>query len=687
MSVAKQFNRAGVPAELLETPQWVCWRWEERAGKRTKVPMNAETGFNGSSTDPRTWSSSEAAERSPYGDGIGFVVTPRDAYAGIDIDHCVASSGEIDRWAKSVVTRFDSYTETTPSGDGLRVWVKAKLPTPSGKSKNLERGMKIEFYDHARFFTVTGRHLEGTPTAIFDRQDVMNAAFAKLFPPPPPPAPRIANDLSLSDLDLVARAQAAANGDDFSRLWSGDASAYGSRSEADMALLCHLAFWSARDPAQMDRLFRQSRLMREKWDRGNGDYARRSVAKAIELTTEVYTPGVPVRRQERQQVIAVTPESTGLFRVRDIAEEIRDYYHHGLQRGDHPGWQSLSNLYRIGRREWTIVTGSPTSGKSAFLDALMLNLVNNGWKFVVCSPENQPLRRHFAHLSAILTNQPFYGPERMDESALEWAINFLDEHILFNMPANPSLDAVLDNADEAIRDFGATGVVIDPWNRIERAKPKNVSDTDFVGDCLARITNWIRARDAHLWLVAHPTKMTKERRFNPDGSPMMKDGRVLMDYPPATLYDISGSANFFNMADNGISVYRDKHGERNLAQIHVLKVKFYENGKPGVAELRWDTASRRFEDTGFWWEDGTDRPATPPPDSSAPPVATAPAPNYTDPDALADARSGQMGLDDANAALADAEDGPTWGGLNESVNAMLGIPEREDDGEPAGGWF
>ncbi len=64
-----------------------------------------------------------------------------------------------------------------------------------------------------------------------------------------------------------------------------------------------------------------------------------------------------------------------------------------------------------------------------------------------------------------------------------------------------------------------------------------------------------------------------------------------------------------------------------------------------------------------------------------------PAPNYTDPDALADARSGQMGLDDANAALADAEDGPTWGGLNESVNAMLGIPEREDDGEPAGGWF
>ncbi len=647
--MSKQFNRDGVPVELLEIPQWVCWRWAEVDGRRTKIPMVAATGSNGSSTNPATWTSSSLAESSPHGDGIGFVVTPRDAYCGIDIDHCIAD-GAIHPYAKKIVDRFDSYTEITVSGTGLRVWVKAKLPRRHNRI-NLPNGIGLEFYDQARFFTVTGDHLPGTPMAILDRQDAIDAAYARYFPPDPPRPPRQAAVLSLSDLDMLTKARAAKNGDAFDRLWQGDTSGHGGDdSAADLALCCHLAFWTGRDPVQMDRLFRQSGLYREKkWDRHGDSYANRTITKAIEMTPEVYTPGVPLHREGRSQVVSVPASAKGLFRVRDFADEIRDYYHHGAQQGQHPGWDSLAHLYRVGMREWTVVTGAPTSGKSAFLDAMILKLIDVGWKFVICSPENQPLRRHFAHLSAILVNQPFYGPERMDEDTMEWAINFLDEHVIFNKPPDITLDAVLEESDRAIREFGANGIVIDPWNRIERARPKGMSETDFTGECLTRITNFIRDREAHLWLVAHPTKLTKERRFACDGKPMMKEGRVVMDYPPATLYDISGSSNFFNMADNGFSVYRDKHGEQNKVQVHVLKVKFYENGKAGVAELRYQTKSRRFEDTGIWWEDGCE----PQVDSLDTSLGR---PDYTDPEALSDSRQpSQMGLENPNTARAATE--------------------------------
>src|SRR5215218_8405761 len=137
--------------------QWVCWRPEERDGKLTKIPYSPVTGEKASSTNPETWASySEAVEaykQRGYG-GIGFVFTPEDDLCGVDLDGCLnPETGEIEGWAQEIIDELDSYAEISPSGTGVHILVRARLP----ESRN--RKGRFEVYDRGRYFTVTGRHL------------------------------------------------------------------------------------------------------------------------------------------------------------------------------------------------------------------------------------------------------------------------------------------------------------------------------------------------------------------------------------------------------------------------------------------------------------------------------------------------------------------------------------------------
>ena len=151
-------------------------------------------------------------------------------------------------------------------------------------------------YDGGRYFTVTGRHLDGTPTTIEERTTQLAELHARIFPPSVngnghhAPAPMLPLD---DHADLIDRASAAANGAKFRSLWNGDASGYDSHSEADIALCNMLAFWTDRDPGRIDRLFRQSGLFREKWDerRGERRYGEITIGNAIASCRETYTPG------------------------------------------------------------------------------------------------------------------------------------------------------------------------------------------------------------------------------------------------------------------------------------------------------------------------------------------------------------------------------------------------------------
>jgi len=143
-----------IPQEIKDHPQWVVWKLEERDGKPTKPPYDAKTANKRAShSDPLTWGTFENAVKALERgfDGIGFVFSEDDPFCGIDLDDCrVTISGEIKSWALKLIKEFDSYTEVSPSGTGLKIFIKGKLPGGGIKTKH------VEVYDKLRFFTVTG---------------------------------------------------------------------------------------------------------------------------------------------------------------------------------------------------------------------------------------------------------------------------------------------------------------------------------------------------------------------------------------------------------------------------------------------------------------------------------------------------------------------------------------------------
>src|SRR5215212_559985 len=270
--------------------QWLCWRSEDRDGKPTKIPYSPLTGQRASSTSRGTWAGYEeavrACEEHGYG-GIGFVFTSEDDLCGVDLDGCLnADTGEIEPWARIIIEELDSYTEISPSGTGVHVLVRATL------LEGRNRKGRFETYDRDRYFTVTGKHLAGTPQTIERRQEELGGVVRRMFGEQSanghtnPVAAPDRLDNGLSDDEVVRKALSAANGERFSRLWSGDTSGYDSHSEADLALCGMLAFWTGGDAARIDTLFRQSGLYRKKWERK--DYRDGTITEALSGKTEFY---------------------------------------------------------------------------------------------------------------------------------------------------------------------------------------------------------------------------------------------------------------------------------------------------------------------------------------------------------------------------------------------------------------
>ncbi len=172
-----------LPDELKTSSQWVTWAKKAKPSGNgfTKIPMDAKTGTAASVTDPHTWCAYPVAIETyecRRGDGVGFVLTEHDPFCGVDLDHCRdPQTGHLTPWAGDIVERLNSYTEITPSGEGIRVWVKARLSGTGGNSGN-----GVEIYDQRRFFTMTGEHIGGTPTTIEERQDEIDALYLEHFP-------------------------------------------------------------------------------------------------------------------------------------------------------------------------------------------------------------------------------------------------------------------------------------------------------------------------------------------------------------------------------------------------------------------------------------------------------------------------------------------------------------------------
>lgn len=308
-----------IPIEMRTLKQWVTWVNDFRGdGKIGKRPLNLTTGKSANVNDPSTWTTFDEALESmkKFGlDGIGFVFTDNDPYVGIDFDDCRnKETGDITPDVVDIVNRMNSYTEISPSGTGLHIISKGRLPD-SGKRKD-----QIEMYDRGRFFTVTGNQLPGTSNEVSGSPGV-----EELYN-------QLCNKQSTDELSPLAVAKVFDAGQEveqdekFNKLWKGDWSDYPSQSEADLALCAMLNAKNGNDLVETDRLFRKSGLYRDKWERD--DYRESCLSKA--------------KAQKR----TVRSSMSGGYNLTDLGNSIRFIKEFGEQ-----------VRYCVTWKEWLVWTG------------------------------------------------------------------------------------------------------------------------------------------------------------------------------------------------------------------------------------------------------------------------------------------------------------------------------------------
>ncbi len=276
----------------------------------------------------------------------------------------------------------------------------------------------------------------------------------------------------------------------------------------------------------------------------------------------------------------------GVLNVNDFDLDIDTLYDNGLQRGETVGHEKFDQLFSFASSQLTVVTGIPTHGKSNFLEHICIKLSSkHKWKFGVFSPEHFPMQLHFSVLAEKLMGKSFRKAtkyERMSKEDLDIAKRFISEHYHWIRPDGDvyTIDAILESAKGLIRRHGINALIIDPYNKID-ANIGSQSETNFINKFLTKLTIFKQKYDIHIFLVAHPRKMQK------------KDNGY---YEVPSLYDVAGSANFYNQVDNGISVYRDF--KNSLTSVYVQKVKFRHIGELGYAQFKYNIQNGRYSEVG-----------------------------------------------------------------------------------------
>lgn len=267
----------------------------------------------------------------------------------------------------------------------------------------------------------------------------------------------------------------------------------------------------------------------------------------------------------------------GVFTVSDFEESLDALFENGLQKGVTIGFDNFDRLCSFETKRICIVTGIPGSGKSEFIDEIAERLnMRYGWRFAYFSPENAPLAYHAAKLIEKFTGKKFdrqhlsYGEYKQVKQKLETDFFFISPKDDYR------LETILEKAKFLVRRKGIKALVIDPYNRLDD-ESNGMNETRYISHQLDEMTNFAQRNDVLLILMAHPTKQPKN-----------KDG--VIEAP--TLYDISGSAHFYNKADFGIVVHRNR--VENTVEVYVQKVKFRHLGEVGIALFKYNLNNGRY---------------------------------------------------------------------------------------------
>lgn len=265
----------------------------------------------------------------------------------------------------------------------------------------------------------------------------------------------------------------------------------------------------------------------------------------------------------------------GIFSVDDFWAGVEDIIKNGLPKG----WQprgSIKNLISFHPGYTTVITGIPGHGKSYFLDDLLLWItIDYNLRGSFFSPETMPTELHIIRLIKKIVGKSAYSLTATERLKVR---DFIVNKFYWIYPEEDySLDNILHKVRQGILRYGLNWYVIDPWNKLEHRLEQGLSETNYISRCLDSIDRFNKRNKVHCFLVAHPTKMGKDEAGK---------------YKVPTLYDISGSANFFNKTDNGLCVYR--HYDSNTSDVYIQKVKFEHWGKLGEVNYGWSETTGRF---------------------------------------------------------------------------------------------
>ena len=272
----------------------------------------------------------------------------------------------------------------------------------------------------------------------------------------------------------------------------------------------------------------------------------------------------------------------GIITVDDLADDIWRLKREGLKPGCGISINSFNELLTFEPGYLTVVTGIPNHGKSEFLDQIMVDLsVMHNWRFGIFSPENYPIQLHFSKIAAKLLGESFNSVE---DFQVVQAMDYYRDNFVHIVPKEDnSVESIVEHATQLVKRYGINGLVIDAWNKLEHDYSSN--ETVYISKQLDIIINFAQKYGVHIFVVAHPTKMQRDKQTGA--------------YMVPTIYDMAGSAHFYNKSHNGISVYRHFHEDgTSTPEVFVQKVKFKHWGRQGSLMLQYDISSGRFYKPG-----------------------------------------------------------------------------------------
>lgn len=276
----------------------------------------------------------------------------------------------------------------------------------------------------------------------------------------------------------------------------------------------------------------------------------------------------------------------GIITMDEMYEDVCSYYEYGYPGGVGLNITGMEDHIQLMPGQLTTITGIPGSGKSEWADYMMANVAKlHKWSWAICSFENQPSAFHVTKLAEKVTGRAFgkrlATNDRMDMEDFNYGISVIDQyfHFININEVDVTLDGILEKAKELVQRKGIKGLLIDPWNYIEHHIPKGYTETQYISESLTKIKSFSIRYGVHVFLIAHPTKIQKDKSTG--------------KYDVPTLYNISGSAHFFNKTDNGICVWRDF--VTNTVEVHVQKVRYSWLGKVGMSTYDYNLNTRQYK--------------------------------------------------------------------------------------------